>query len=146
MTSMPQHYRAKDIRDELVNQMTAIHYGSRVRAEAAMKSVEITTARMSYEDAKNDNGTIFWNGLSECIWLLQNIRRLNGEAATVTLSKPIGHLVGRNGDMSAITKELKPFYDRINTARDHMAARIDKDRQNAAQNLKHRNLRNFLRR
>ncbi|TNE30710.1 MAG: hypothetical protein EP349_04890 [Alphaproteobacteria bacterium] len=144
--SAPRRYRAKDIRDELVNQMTAIHYGSRVRAEAAMKSVEITTARMSYEDAKNDNSGIFWKGLSESIWLLQNIRRLHGEEAELTLSKPVGHLMGFNGDMTAVASELKPVYERISTARDYTAARIDKDRKNAAHNLKHRNLRNFLRR
>lgn len=142
----PRRYRAKDIRDELVNQMTAIHYGSRVRAEAAMKSVEITTTRMNYEEAKNDNSGIFWKGLSESIWLLQNIRRLHGEEAELTLSKPVGHLMGWNGDMTAVANELKPVYDRLSKARDYTAARIENDRQNAAHNLKHRNLRNFLRR
>lgn len=146
MTTAPQRYKAQDIRDELVNQMTAIHYGSRVRAEAAMKSVEITATRMSYDDAKNDNAALYWKGLSECIWLLQNIRRLNGEEAPVPLSKPVGHMIGVNGDMTALAKELKPFYDRITTARDYTTARIDRDRQNAAQNMKHRNLRSFLRR
>jgi len=146
MTSVPRRYRAKDIRDELVNQMAAIHYGSRVRAEAAMQSVEITTTRMSYEEARDDNSAIFWKGLSESIWLLKNISRLHGEATDLTLSKPIGHLMGRNGDMTAIASELKPVYDRISKARDHTTARIESDRKSAAHNLKHRNLRNFLRR
>lgn len=146
MTSAPRRYRAKDIRDELVNQMAAIHYGSRARAEAAMRSTEITTARMSYEEARDDNSAIFWKGLSESIWLLQNIRRLNGEEATVELSKPVGHLMGWNGNMTHIAAELKPFYERISTARQHTDDRIANDRKNAAQNSKHRNLRNFLRR
>lgn len=146
MTVPPQRYRARDIREELVNQMTAIHYGSRVRAEAAMKSVEITATRMDYLQAKDDNAALFWNGLSECVWLLQNIRRLNGEDAPIPLSKPVGHMVGINGDMTALAKELKPLYDRITAARDYTTARINKDRQNTAHNLKHRNLRNFLRR
>lgn len=146
MTTQPYRYKARDIRDELVNQMTAVSYGSRVRAEAAMKSVEITATRMDYEAAKNDNAALFWKGLSECVWLLQNIRRLNGEEAPVPLSKPVAHMVGLNGDVTALAKELKPLYDRITAARDYTAARIDRDRRDAAHNLKHRNLRNFLRR
>ncbi|TVQ83613.1 MAG: hypothetical protein EA357_05565 [Micavibrio sp.] len=145
----PTRYRIKNIREALVNEMTAIHYGSRVRAEAAMKSVELTSRRMSYEEAKNDNSGVFWQGLSECVWLMQNISRRGGEHWEITLSKPVGQLLGFNGDMTALAKELKPAYESVSKTMDYAKTRAkqrEQDMQHERKRANQRNLRAFIRR
>jgi len=138
-------YKTDDIREALVNMMTAVHYGSKNRAEAAFKSVQLTTRAMSREQAKEDNASIFWQGLSECVWLLQKHDDLLGKHMALTLPKKVQDFVNYNGDVTALAEALAPEIEKTVAYRKSREAEREKQQKDFRRTAKHQNLRQFIR-
>ena len=152
MSKNEHEYTKKEIREALITTISSRYYGSFFEAEQKLESIERTVRNMSFDQAKEADFYIYTDGIGECVWLMQQIEKLEEQEPTFKFSKSLEDMQAYDSYMQD-DLELLQLMDQLQTNYDEVLER--KRKEDLAKERKERhehqsenkqNLRNFLKR
>lgn len=152
MSKNEHEYTKKEIREALITTISSNYYGSFYEAELKLESIERTVKNMSFDKAKEEDGYTYTDGIGGCVWLMQQIEKLEEQEPVFKFSKSLedmqvdGSYMQNDIQLLMLMDELQDHYDDVvERKRKEELAKERKERQEHQTENK-QNLRNFLKR
>jgi len=152
MSKNEHEYKKREIREALITTISANYYGSFFEAEQKLESIERTVKNMSFEKAKKEDGYVYTEGLGGCVWLMQQIEKLEEQEPTFKFSKSLEDMQVEHSytqgetQLHLLMDELQANYDEVleRKRKEKLAKERKERREHQTENKQ--NLRNFLKR
>ena len=152
MSKNEHEYTKKEIREALIATISSNYYGSFYEAEQKLESIERTVKNMSFENAKKEDGYFYTEGLGGCVWLMQQIEKLEDQEPTFKFSKSLEDMQVEHSYMPGETQlhllmdELQANYDDALERKRKEELAKERQERHEHQTENKQNLRNFLKR